>query len=206
VDALVARIRDARHGGWGEAEDAALEELATLARSGSSSGSDSRISVAPRIACDLSALVREAAGPLLPQARRASVTIDGHLRPGLEVIVDPVKLTWVLASLLGNALRYSPPDSEIRVLVAFADGRAEIRVVDHGPGIAPHVQERLFDGSGGRGLTLVLIGEIVQAHGGTISAVSDLGGGATFVLRLPANAAPLDPADDESGWALEPCT
>jgi signal transduction histidine kinase len=135
-----------------------------------------------RPAC-LDELVERAAAPLLPQAEARGVAIARALAPGIRAVVDPVKVTWVVASLLGNALRYSPEGGTVRVELAARGGEAELRIVDQGPGMPPDVQARLFERSGGLGLFLAR--EIVEAHGGTIRVSSEVGCGSVFTVTLP---------------------
>ena len=74
--------------------------------------------------------------------------------PHLRIVGDPVKLAWVAVSLMGNALRYSPPGADIDVTLAGVAGTAELRVQDRGPGLEPEVEARIFDRDGGPGLFL----------------------------------------------------
>ncbi len=132
---------------------------------------------------DLGVLVEGAAAPIVAQARERGIAVDARIAPGISVVADPVKLAWVVASVLGNALRYSPPGGVIGVALAAAGEEAEIRIADQGPGLAPEVRERLFDRS--FGTALFLAREIVEAHGGSIRADSEPGGGSVFTIRLP---------------------
>lgn len=141
---------------------------------------------------DLAALVRDAMKPLRAQLDAAQLVLVDSLRANVEVHVDALEIGWVVASLIGNALRYSPPHAQILVMLTATESEAELRIVDHGPGIAAHVRERLFDPEGGRGLTLVLIGEIIAAHGGSIAVRSELGKGCAFVITLPARVGPVE--------------
>jgi two-component system, OmpR family, sensor kinase len=128
--------------------------------------------------------------------------------PAVTVRADADKLRQVLTNLLGNAGRFSPDGSNVEISIngQRADGesapnagnyRAEIRVSDHGEGIPPQLRERVFERffradtsrnreTGGSGLGLSIVKSIVLAHGGEIFVEETPGGGATFVLRLPA--------------------
>ncbi len=132
---------------------------------------------------DLGELVERAAVPIVAQARDQAVEVTRSLPPGIVAVLDPVKLRWVIASVLGNALRFSPPGGEIEIDLSAASGEAELHIVDHGPGMSEEVQARLFDRAGGPGLFLAR--EIVEAHGGSIGASSELGQGCVFTIRLP---------------------
>jgi signal transduction histidine kinase len=101
----------------------------------------------------------------------------------------------VLVNLLENAVRYSPPGSNVTVRLARrAPATARIEVRDAGPGLAPDEQARIFDrfvrgaaseGTSGLGLGLYLCRAIVEQHGGTIGVESAPGAGATFWMEIP---------------------
>jgi signal transduction histidine kinase len=136
-----------------------------------------------RVSIDLGELVRRAAAPIERQASDRGIRMALALAVGVGVVADPVKLSWVVVSLMGNALRYSPPGAEIEVVLAVAPGEVDLRVRDCGPGLAPDVTAQIFDRGGGPGLFLAR--EIVEAHGGRIAVSSAPGAGSTFVVTLP---------------------
>jgi signal transduction histidine kinase len=114
----------------------------------------------------------------------------------LAVRVDAERMQQVLANIVGNAVKLTPAPGEIRLAAAVAGARAELRVSDTGPGIAPdelpHVFERFFrtdasmrDATPGAGLGLTIARSLVEAHGGTVGVESVLGEGTTFVVSLP---------------------
>jgi two-component system sensor histidine kinase KdpD len=107
--------------------------------------------------------------------------------------VDETLVRQVLVNLLDNATRLDP-DGTIAVSARATDTVAEIRVVDHGPGIAEEERHRLFEPyhrrrpgarAGGTGLGLVISRGFVEANGGTLRVEPTPGGGATFILELP---------------------
>ena len=115
------------------------------------------------------------------------------------VDVDAEKIAWAVATLVGNALRYVRhgtrlrPGGNIRVRVGADAGAIVVAVEDDGPGIPPEKVAQLFvRGAGvthGTGLGLMLIEDVVAAHGGTVDVTSRHGaldGGTTVTLRLPA--------------------
>ena len=114
--------------------------------------------------------------------------IDAGLRPCL-VHVDPAAVDHAVSNLVDNAIKWSPPD--IAVCVVVENGR--VSVSDHGPGIAhedlPHIFERFYRapdarGMPGAGLGLAIVGSVAQANMGTVE-VRTGPGGSTFTLAFP---------------------
>jgi two-component system sensor histidine kinase KdpD len=116
------------------------------------------------------------------------------------IMADAVQLERALANLLENARRYSG-DRPVSVQVRRGDDSVIVRVVDHGPGIAPSERERIFEpfyrgpqarrtGATGSGLGLAIAKGFVEANNGTISVESLPGQGTSFVLALPIGEAP----------------
>jgi NtrC-family two-component system sensor histidine kinase KinB len=112
----------------------------------------------------------------------------------LELQADPERIGVVLANLLGNAVRHTPPGGRVVARVQQAGDGARFEVQDTGQGIPVQYQERIFErffqvpGSkrGGVGLGLHISREVVQAHGGKMGATSEVGKGSTFWFTLPA--------------------
>src|SRR5215471_4109275 len=115
------------------------------------------------------------------------------------VMADRGRVVQIIANLLSNASRYSVPGDEIEVHISSVGRQVRVRVTDHGPGISPADQERIFgawtrlDGAapGGLGLGLSIVRSLVQQHGGRIGVESRLGAGATFWFTLDVEGAPL---------------
>ncbi|NAS24330.1 DUF4173 domain-containing protein [Herbidospora sp. NEAU-GS84] len=127
---------------------------------------------------------------------RDDVTVVAAIDPGRHLTTaDPSLLAQVLANLLDNAVRHSPPGGTVTLTSrASADGTLEIEVADEGPGIPPADRQRVFErfsrldagraaDAGGAGLGLAIAKEIAELHGGTI-AVAD-GVGCHMVVTLP---------------------
>src|SRR5688572_18534629 len=116
---------------------------------------------------------------------------------GLEVEGDLTRLTQVLGNLLNNAAKYTDPGGKIRVSAHRLGTDVEIRVRDNGIGIPPELLPRLFqlftqvDGAahraqGGLGIGLALVRQLIQMHGGSVTAYSQgPGQGSEFLIRLP---------------------
>jgi two-component system sensor histidine kinase KdpD len=117
-----------------------------------------------------------------------------------DVSADPALLEQALTNLIGNALRYAPPDVPVRVsageVVADQECRVDVRVIDRGPGIRLNDRDLVFqpfqrvvdnqaDG-GGVGLGLAIARGFVEAMGGELTIEDTPGGGTTMVVGLPA--------------------
>ena len=151
-----------------------------------------------RARVDLAEVVRRAAETAAPlvEARNHRLDLELPAQP-LWLDADLHRLTQLLANVLNNAARYTPPGGHISLRTASAEGWATIEVRDTGRGIEPQMLERIFDMfvqgrpvlervGGGLGVGLALARRIAEAHGGSLSAHSEgEGKGALFTLRLP---------------------
>ena len=145
--------------------------------------------------------------PLLEQAVREAEVVGRDVRlqarvepPDLAAHVDPERLHQVLANLLDNATRHSPPGGLVQVTACRAEGGVRLAVQDAGPGIAPADRERVFDrftradgsrtgAAGGSGLGLAIARWVVELHGGTIRAEqAEPPPGCRVVVDLPPRA------------------
>ena len=164
-----------------------VEDLLTLARL-------DQIAETPHDDVDLATLARDAAD----DARAMAPDRDLALDAGDAVVRgDADQLRQVLANLLRNAIVHTPAGTRIDVDVHREEDDVVLRVRDHGPGLpsaggAP-IFERFWRAEGGRergkagaGLGLAIVDGIVRAHDGRVSATNAPGGGACFVIRLPA--------------------
>ena len=145
---------------------------------------------------DLNEVVRVAVDEYTPlaSASRLELGMDAADRPAL-VDVDRKRIVQVLANLVSNAIKFTPPEGRIVVRVLAGDDRVRTIVEDTGRGIAPDVLPRLFNryergphlssDVGGTGLGLMIVREIVEAHGGEITVSSDIGRGSAFTVALP---------------------
>ena len=121
-------------------------------------------------------------------------TIEVELPPALpEVAVDRRRISQVLANLVGNAIKFTPEGGTIRLSARQNGDGVAVSVTDTGLGIPPEHLSRIFDRFWqaprtrhlGSGLGLSIAKGIVEAHGGTIWADSELGKGSTFSFTLP---------------------
>ncbi len=131
----------------------------------------------------------------LAEERKLSLSLNAL--PGLpRLTADRARLKQVVLNLLDNAIKYTPRGGEIVVSARSADGRVECSVQDTGEGIPPddlpHIFDKLYRARRlrgrpveGSGLGLTIAQQIIHAHGGDISAQSELGKGSTFTFTLP---------------------
>jgi signal transduction histidine kinase len=123
--------------------------------------------------------------------------IDETLPP---ITADSDRLIQVLTNLLGNALRYASENGHITVRATRSGNAVRLAVQDDGPGIAPENLPFVFErfwrsdksrsrGSGGSGIGLAIVKQLIEMHGGTVGVESEVGKGATFWIELPVSEA-----------------
>jgi signal transduction histidine kinase/ActR/RegA family two-component response regulator len=172
-----------------------------------------RVRIEPELV-DLVKVVQAAVEAARPVALARQIELVTEFAVGCpRVWADPHRLEQVLWNLLSNAAKFTPQGGRISVQAGCDATQAEVRVVDSGIGISPeflpHVFERFrqADASttrrqGGLGLGLAIARQLVELHGGTITAASEgEGRGASFTVRLPLAAAAVPPADPREGGA-----
>jgi heavy metal sensor kinase len=134
---------------------------------------------------------------LLFDERQIRLCVDAHSVPLIQGDAQWIK--QALINLLDNALRYTPPGGTVTVRLQTAGKWLSVTVEDTGHGIEsehlPHLFERFYrtdwaraKDSGGTGLGLPIVKEIVEAHGGGISVTSQVDKGSAFVLRFPVSS------------------
>jgi len=152
---------------------------------------------------DLSKLVAATAEQIALLAEEKGIAIRCQAAEPVEVSGDRFRLQQVIVNLLDNAIKYSPAGGNIMLDTRAAGGEALLQVTDQGPGIPPdalpHVFERFFRADSvrthsvnGTGLGLSIVRSICLAHGGTVEAANQPGGGCRITVRLPL-AAPAFP-------------
>lgn len=128
------------------------------------------------------------------------VRLDLHVNTDDPVLADPDRIGQVLSNLLDNALQHTPPGAHVSLNCRRKGRWVEFVITDSGEGIAPEHLTHIFDrfyrvdtardrNRGGSGIGLSISKALIEAHGGTLTALSSgLGHGATFTVRLaPAN-------------------
>jgi two-component system phosphate regulon sensor histidine kinase PhoR len=151
-------------------------------------------------ACDVRGLIQsvvtDLAVSLDERQQRVTVTVTPE---GATVPADSAKLHDVLRNLIANASTYAPPESTVEVSAEVTAGQATITIDDSGPGIPEEDLGRVFErfyrvdksrarDPGGTGLGLAIVKHLMELHGGTVQAANRQGGGARFILTLPAVA------------------
>jgi two-component system OmpR family sensor kinase len=168
-----------------------VEDLLTLARL-------DEIADVPHTAVDLRSIVRDTVDDA--RAMAPDREIELHADEAATVTGDADQLRQVLANLVRNGLVHTPPRTKLEISVGRDDGDVRLEVRDHGAGLPDADPQAIFErfwraeagrerGKDGAGLGLAIVAGIVDAHGGSVSAGNADGGGASFVVRLPARPA-----------------
>lgn len=145
--------------------------------------------------CDLARMLQQVSSEFGPALEECGLTCRLSLPETLECPCDPDKLARVFDNLLRNACHYSTPGTAVRIAAEREEGWAKLTFTNTGATIPPEKLERIFDQffrldsaratrTGGAGLGLAIAREIVELHGGTISARS-ADGVTDFTVRLP---------------------
>lgn len=153
---------------------------------------------------DLGELLAATVSAAQAEAQTRGIDLSVEVQPGLPLVsADRDRVGQVLRNLMGNALRYTPRGGAIKVLAtaggwhgAAEGGFVRVSVVDDGVGIPAEDLPRVFDrffrvdrsrnrASGGTGLGLSVVKQLVEAHGGRVWAESEPGRGSTFHFTLP---------------------
>jgi signal transduction histidine kinase len=148
----------------------------------------------------LAELVEASVALLRDAARAAELTLTTDLAPECGIVAgDRRRLAQALDHLLRNAVAFTPPGGHVLVRASCVGGQGEIVISDDGPGIPAHQRERIFDRfnrssivpdaknaepiSGGFGLPLAR--QLIEANGGTLELLSEVGRGTSAIIRLP---------------------
>jgi signal transduction histidine kinase len=163
----------------------------------------------PRTSVDLSHVATEAAreAGALSSDHPVALDLDG------PVIVSGVSddLHRLAGNLIENALFHTPAGTPVTVSVRREDGNAVLEVADRGPGVPIDMRDRVFERfargggdaapSGGSGLGLAIVRAVTTSHGGSVELLDAQGGGARFVVTLPAEVSPR--SDSEATVLVE---
>jgi two-component system sensor histidine kinase KdpD len=171
-----------------------------------------------QLRCDWES-AEELVGTVLRRARErfSQRMLRARLEPGLPLLwCDAILLAQLLDNLVDNAIKYSPDDAPVELLVRRQGEQVLLAVRDRGPGIAPAWRERVFDvfhrgadpmrpeadpqiaqSRPGVGVGLAVCRAIARVHGGELRLRPRGHGGCSFECWLPVKAAPAHPASDE---------
>jgi signal transduction histidine kinase len=126
-------------------------------------------------------------------AEEQEVDLALSTRGDTRALAVPGAVAQILDNLLANALEVSPPGTEVHVHADAIDGRVEVHVIDHGPGLPPEDRRRAFDRfwraesgpDGGSGLGLAIVSQLAHASGGRAQLLEAKGGGIDALVTLP---------------------
>jgi PAS domain S-box-containing protein len=152
-----------------------------------------------------SSVVEAAVDSAKPAAEAKGIRLRAILGAGRDIVsADSSRLQQVVWNLLTNAIKFTPKAGQVQVLLQRVNSHLELSVSDSGIGIPAHYLPHVFDrfsqkdtsttrAFGGLGLGLAICKQLVELHGGTITAVSEgEGKGATFSVHLPVSIVQLD--------------
>lgn len=145
----------------------------------------------------LSLMLEQTVSEFVPILAEKNLACAADIQPDIEILCDPDKLARVFDNLLRNAVNYSYPNSEIQLSMTAEDGSATITVANRGRTIPKEKLDRIFEqffrldtsrssASGGAGLGLAIAKEIIDLHGGKITAESE-NESVRFTVVLPQN-------------------
>jgi len=153
-------------------------------------------------AVDLDDVVRHAVDTVRPAAEAKEIRLETFIEPGAHHVTgDAGRLQQIVWNLLSNAVKFTPAGGRVAVTVARVESTLEIRVADTGIGVSPEFLPYAFERFrqedpastrrfGGMGIGLAIARNLVELHGGSITAHSEgEGRGATFTVTLPAQSA-----------------
>jgi len=162
-------------------------------------------------AVDPKRLIKDAISTVEPRAAQKSITLDVNLDDSVRpFLADPYRLSQVVVSLVGNAIKFTPHGGHVEVRLEREGLLGRIRVLDNGAGISAAALPKLFERftqvdssttreQGGLGVGLALVKELVELHGGSVSVESPGAWlGSTFTVVLPLTEAPQAPVQPES--------
>jgi PAS domain S-box-containing protein len=146
----------------------------------------------------LDGLLRYTLDMLQGQINAKHITVVTDISPDIPALrANPVRLRQVLDNVVGNAIKYSGKDGEVKISIHAEGDQIILQISDNGPGIPIQDQAHIFDkfyrgrnmdGQEGSGLGLAIVKSIVDAHQGRIWVESNIGQGSTFFIVLPINS------------------
>jgi two-component system OmpR family sensor kinase/two-component system sensor histidine kinase BaeS len=163
-----------------------VEDLRALANA------ESGALVLAREPTDLALLASETVRSFRAQAESGQVRLSAVGGAGLPLLeIDPVRIREVLTNVIANALQHTPPGGQVTVAIEARTRDVQVVTTDTGSGIPAEELPKIFDrfskgpASRGSGLGLAIARRLVAAHGGSMTATSEVGRGTTVTLLLP---------------------
>jgi two-component system sensor histidine kinase/response regulator len=146
---------------------------------------------------DIVKMVQRRVRHLDPHARSKNIAVAVDTPDGQRASIDGARFNQVVDNLVGNAIKFSPPGTTVKVSLRSSDGNLLFSVQDQGPGISEEDRKLLFrsfqklsarptGGEKSTGLGLAIVKKIVDAHGGHITVDKAPGGGTVFTVTVPA--------------------
>ena len=145
----------------------------------------------------ISRAVTEVCNILLPLANKKNIKLEASMPYDFDIFADYQKIQQILYNLISNAIKYSPENDKVDIVVTKDENNFKIAVHDNGIGIDPKYHGKIFakfvqldsaytkkESSTGLGLTITK--ELVELHGGKISLISEINNGSTFIAEFPA--------------------
>jgi signal transduction histidine kinase len=139
-------------------------------------------------------IVSDVCGRYQSSASSKSINLSVTSESGAQVIGNPEQVSRIVANLVENAIRYTPPGGSVRVTCASDATSVHVAVEDNGAGIPLEHIDRIFDrfwrgtatrADGGSGLGLAIARALAERHGGRILVTSKVAAGSTFTITLP---------------------
>lgn len=158
--------------------------------------------------CELAQVINAGIDSVRPAAEARAISLDVQLDPSANnASCDATRIQQVVWNLVSNAVKFTPRGGRIRVTLGREQSVLKMQVIDNGEGISPELLPYVFDRFrqadsssrrkfGGLGLGLSIVKHLVEAHGGTVEAISEgKGRGSAFTVRLPIKAVEMDEGD-----------
>lgn len=130
--------------------------------------------------------------------KKKGISLETEIAANLPPLrANPIRIRQMMDNLVGNAIKYTPAQGNVRVCLSTEENQIILQVTDSGPGIPPGEQNRVFEkfyrasnapeNVSGSGLGLAIVKSIVDSHQGRVWVVSTVGKGSSFFVVLPAN-------------------
>jgi signal transduction histidine kinase len=159
---------------------------------------------------DLTRVVRDVISGMQEEIERSGSKVSVRTSGDTVGRWDPQRLRHVVTNLLSNALKFGSRKPIVVVIDSLDEDHVRLRIRDHGIGVAPHEQSRIFERFqravsdqhyGGFGLGLWIVRQVIEAHGGTVGVKSEPTVATTFTVELPRSGPVLATQPQGNGAA-----